>query len=289
MRGFLTTPGIQKGIKGFDMTHTSYSCVPVRKLLSRWVFFPLLFLSSLFVATNCLADGPGLLWTTNVGGRLFSVDGQTNLYANAGGSVITLSDAGPSLQTNTICPLPGIARRDLAGNYFFGGIFDGTQDFGGITLVGGCTICYAGRPGQWLPGYPTCFLAKYNGSGSLLWVKSFGQMGATNNVSDLLVDANGKPYAGYSFRSGGLAQSGHVARYDDSGAFQWDQPLPNTFDPILAVKLGGLTVSNCSFFTLRIDSFWVAGQIDTAGNAAEVEPSRIRWRSDAASNFRARY
>jgi hypothetical protein len=86
----------------------------------------------MLAAQLVLADqAPPLAWTTNIGARLFAVDAQTNLYANAGGMVIKLSADGQPLQTNAICPLPGLAQRDSPGNFYFTGSFDGTQDFGG--------------------------------------------------------------------------------------------------------------------------------------------------------------
>ena len=63
-----------------------------RGLLSRRQLLPL------FIAVWApLCDGaqaPDLMWTTNVGARVFAVDNQTNVYANAGGSVM-VEQAGP--------------------------------------------------------------------------------------------------------------------------------------------------------------------------------------------------
>src|SRR5690242_6860789 len=81
---------------------------------------------SVVLVNSALAQAPGLLWSTNVGATLFAVAGQTNLYANRGGDVIVLNSSGVPQQTNTICPLPGMARRDSAGNYYFAGLLDGT-------------------------------------------------------------------------------------------------------------------------------------------------------------------
>ena len=97
----------------------------------------LLILLAAAIAQPLWAQAPPLTWTTNLGARLFAVDGQTNVYANVGGKVIQSTALGVPTQTNTICPVDGIARRDAAGNFYFGGNFDGTQNFGGITLVGG--------------------------------------------------------------------------------------------------------------------------------------------------------
>src|SRR5207245_741816 len=140
------------------------------------------------VTQSVCGQSPGLAWTTNIGARLFAVDAQTNVYANVGGAVIQLTSAGVPTQTNTICPVPGIARRDGDGNFYFGGNFDGTQDFGGITLVGGW-IDMNYFPPAWRPGRPTCYLAKYSAGGNLQWAVEFGQRGTTNSLTDLLLDS----------------------------------------------------------------------------------------------------
>src|SRR5437773_8380618 len=72
----------------------------------------LLVLLAGLVTQSVCGQSPGLAWTTNIGARLFAVDAQTNVYANVGGAVIQLTSAGVPTQTNTICPVPGIARRD---------------------------------------------------------------------------------------------------------------------------------------------------------------------------------
>ena len=112
-----------------------------------------IFALTLLLATQAFAQAPSLLWTTNIGATLFAVDSQTNVYANVGGSVIKLNKSGTPISTNTICPKPGIAVQDAVGNYYFAGNFDGTQDFGGITLVGGWTNWPS--PGQWQPQIAT--------------------------------------------------------------------------------------------------------------------------------------
>src|SRR5690242_1173761 len=52
-----------------------------------------LILSALSAHRLC-AQAPGLLWTTNVGANVFAADSQTNVYANANGTVITLNANG---------------------------------------------------------------------------------------------------------------------------------------------------------------------------------------------------
>src|SRR5258707_6761786 len=189
------------------------------------------------------AQAPGILWTTNLAATLFAVDAQTNVYANIGGSVITLASAGTPTQTNTICPVtspaPTIARRDDSGNFYFLGNFDGTQDFGGITLVGGWTNWPS--PGHWTRGYPTCFLAKYDSNGSLQWVFSFGTQAASNAPTDLLLDSNGGAYAGYP--KPGPYSPGPITHINNSGSRDLETVL--TSQTIgHGVTLGGLTSSN---------------------------------------------
>ena len=62
------------------------------------------------LACRALGQAPGLLWSTNVGGRLFAVDAQTNAYVIAGTNVIVINRFGQALQTNSFCPRPGIVR-----------------------------------------------------------------------------------------------------------------------------------------------------------------------------------
>src|SRR4051812_46434731 len=72
-------------------------------------------------------QAPELVWSTSVGARAFAMDNQSNVYASTNGTVIKLSAAGVPLQTNSICPRPGLAQRDPAGNVYFAGNFDGFQ------------------------------------------------------------------------------------------------------------------------------------------------------------------
>lgn len=223
------------------------------------------------------AQAPSLSWSTNPGATLFAVDLQTNAYANVGGKVIVISPAGQALQTNTICPLPGIARRDNAGNFYFAGSFDGTQDFGGITLLGG----YTNSLGHWGGGWPSAYLAKYTSVGSLLWVVRFGANGSRNEVDDLLLDAGGACYAAY--RRSGLAA---LARFGDLGTNAWEQAVGSIPGESVAITLGGLTATNCAFVVYDYFIYARGGRVDQAGNGSWLGTYPMRWRSQASINGR---
>ena len=204
-------------------------------------------LLALFLVRVAWAQAPTLAWSTNVGARLFAVDGQTNVYANAGGSVLVLNGNGAVLQSNSICPVPGLARRDSAGNYYFSGSFDGTQDFGGITLVGGWINGVNFNPPRHAPGYPTCFVAKYGSNGSLQWVTNFGVVAQVNKLTDLELDPSGGVYAGYDASQNGL----YVTHASSTGGVDWTWNQPGTMFDHYAIKLGGATVSNCFVLSVR--------------------------------------
>lgn len=248
------------------------------RLLSRRDLAGLVALTFLITASPVSGQAPGLLWSTNVGGTLFAVDAQANAYAYAGSNVIKISSTGQPLETNSICPLPGVARRDADGNYYFAGSFDGWQDFGGVSLLGGCTNCGFG---QWAPGWPSGYLAKYNNAGSLLWVVRFGPNGPANEVDDLLLDVDGTCYVGY--RSSGQAA---LARFGDQGTNIWNQTVDFFPGESMAITLGGLTASNCAYIAYRYVGYVVAGRVDQAGNRSGLGQYPLQWRSLASTNGR---
>ena len=167
------------------------------------------------------------------------------------------------------------ARRDSAGNYYFSGSFDGTQNFGGITLVGGWT----NNNGQYSPGWPTCYLAKYAGNGSLQWVTGFGQHATRNRLTGLTLDPAGGAYAGYDSSGDGAV----VAHLSDTGALDWTWIQPNTFQSDYAVKPGGATSSNCCVLTFKTQ-FAVMTRLDRAGNASALGQYPLQWQSLASTN-----
>jgi len=209
------------------------------------------------------AQAPGLLWSTNVGAKLFAVDSQTNAYAQIAGTVIKISSAGVPLETNAICPRLGVAQRDAAGNFYFAGSLEGTQNFGGITLV----------------GTSSGFLAKYNSAGSLLQAVQFPS--TTFNgliVTDLLVDSDGRALVGFM-----SAWKTVVTRIEGSGAISWQTQISRvpTETQSQHINFGGLTSSNCSYFrydrNLGTGTGVQAGRIDLAGNYSAISPQQDQY------------
>lgn len=189
------------------------------------------------------AQAPGLLWTTNVGGTVFAVDGQTNIYANANGTVITLSAEGQPFATNPICPVPSLqpefAKLDSTGNYYFAGDFDGTNNFGGTNLVGGW-INMGAIPPRWQPGYPTGFLAKYSGNGTLQWVVALGlNNGSSNWVTDLILNSDDSVTVAVV----GSGISTVVEKFDSTGTSNWQYTI-NSQDSVIPVRLSGIVGTN---------------------------------------------
>lgn len=252
---------------------TKVALLPISLLIAAANLFAL--------ARSAPAQSPGLLWSTNVGARLFALDAQTNAYAVSGTNVIVINLTGQIVQTNSFCPVPGIARLDANGNFYFAGSFDGTQDFGGITLVGGWTNFPSS--GHYTSGWPTCFLAKYAGNGALQWVTSFGHQGYRNDLTDLVVDSSGNCWAAYM----NSTSEGHIVRIDSAGNIQWDSTVTSSLGGTsFPVALGALTSSNCAFIAFRTsDMSALCGRINLAGAYAYVAPYPLRfWNFETITN-----
>jgi hypothetical protein len=238
-----------------------------------------------FIATEqkVQAQAPYLLWTTNIGARLFAVDAQTNLLANTNGTVITLSSAGVPISTNLVCPTLNstvvIAQRDSSGNLWFFGNFDGTNNFGGTILVGGWTNWPS--PGHWTPGYPTCFLAKYTANGQLQFVTGFGQQADACKPYDIALDGNGGAYCSYyPITDFGRTR---VSHFDASGSLEWEY---QSFKDAIAFSLGGVTPSNCNYLVYEGSSPTVtAGKLSLTGsNSVYLTSVVVRFSSLYSTN-----
>lgn len=258
-------------------THTMRTLIVSNETARYRVIAWVAALTAVLLPVLAQAQAPGLTWTTNVGARLFAVDGSGNSYASVGGKVIIINSSGQAVQTNTICNLPGIAARDAAGNYYFTGKFDGTNDFGGISLVGGCTIC---GNGKWAPGYPSGFLAKYSSAGALQWVTKFGAIGSLNIVSSIALDDSGNAYVGYT-ESG----RGTVATFSNVGSLVANVTLDSFQGTSYAVTVGGVTSSNCAALVYNnFQNMTPAVRVNRTGGASGAGIYPLRGRSTENSN-----
>jgi hypothetical protein len=198
----------------------------------------LIALGTALLSTQALwAQAPALLWTTNVGARVFAVDNQTNVYANASGSIIVLSSAGIPMQTNVLCQLPGRAQRDAAGNFYYAGVRPAFNSGGG-----GSGIFQYGTTNA-------CFLAKFNSSGFLIWSNGFGPTGPIRgiHVDDVQIDSDGDIYAGITYNVTTSDYSSAAARFDSTGSNTWTMGMPKTQfiqTTIGAIRLGRLSSTN---------------------------------------------
>jgi hypothetical protein len=239
--------------------------------------------SACALAIQASGQAPGLLWQTNVGARLFAVDPQTNVYANLAGTIIQMSGDGVPLQTNVLCSLTNcIARLDNLGNFHLSGSFDGTQDFGGITLVGGWTNF--NFTGKYKPGYPTCYVAKYGGNGALQWAISFGQQAEVNRLNDLVINQDSSFMVAYDFTEAGLFH-GRLAKYSSPSNKLWESPLNPSVSPANAlIGVKALTDTNGCFLQYRYGQI-VGGFYDSAGNVTSLT-SYNSWYDPLALNGR---
>jgi hypothetical protein len=215
----------------------------------------------LVAALPAWAQAPSLTWSTNIGARAFALDALNNVYASTGNQIIVLNSSGVPQSTNIVCPLPGVVKRDAAGNFYYGGSFDGTQNFGGITLAGGCTFCAVGHYG---PGAPSCYLAKYSSTGTLQWVTSFGVDGDYNRVTDLALNPDGTITVGYD-----TSGAGTIGMYSSTGSNIWTRALPGGFlGDNAALKVGSFDGTNGGFIQYTFSSYIKGGTYDGAGNVA---------------------
>ena len=235
-----------------------------------WVFSILTWVLA-GIAVSVHAQAPGLLWTTNIGARLFAVDAQTNAYANVGGTVILLNGDGVPFQTNSICPRPGLARRDADGNFYFAGVLPShigpsliylefePQDFGGITLSN-------------LPVY----VAKYSPLGTLLWATNFGPANSLRGitVTDLVLDVEGNILMGYLHFTSTQDHSPVAAKLTEAGHYLWSTLLPKYGSWSTTTGTVRLTPTSSALYALTY--IGAGGQratlsrIDVAGTATVI-------------------
>lgn len=105
---------------------------------------------------------------------------------------------------------------DAAGNVYITGIYNGTATFGNTSISS--------------KGYNDIFIAKYNGSGALAWVKSAGGTGDDYAIN-IAVDANGNFYitgrytSDATFEASTITSTGSfdlfLAKYTSGGTLAW--------------------------------------------------------------------
>ena len=144
---------------------------------------------------------------------------------------------------------------DASGNIHVTGFFSGTVDFGGGGLVS--------------VGSFDMFLAKYNSAGAHQWSKAFGSPNQEQGAS-LRVDNNGDVIVTGSFMGtvnfggGNLTSAGSteifLAKYDDSGAYQWAQRFGSTSGDY------GYGVALDASNNVIVTGAWDGGTVNFGGN-----------------------
>lgn len=121
---------------------------------------------------------------------------------------------------------------DTAGNIYFTGSFSGPViTFDTITLNNNS------------PGYPDCFIVKFNTNGNIIWAKNVGGLGADVGKS-IKVDITGNIYvtgtfnsSTISFGNNTLTSSGNtnifVVKYDSTGNALWAKSASETSSGIV--------------------------------------------------------
>ena len=179
------------------------------------------------------------------------------LWANSAGS-INFDDYGLAV------------ALDTAGNCFITGAFSGDATFGTNTLhdVGGSDI----------------FIAKYDSSGNLIWVKQAGGV-SLNSGRAIAVDIAGNCYVTGVFQGTGPFENTNltahsvadfdvfVAKYDPTGELVWVQQAGGSLDDVgygIAVDVGG----NCyvtGYFKSPTASFGNITLLNSSGtNSADI-------------------
>src|SRR6266853_1734712 len=204
------------------------------------------------------AQQPSLVWTTNIGALVFAADSQTNVYAQARTNVIKVRGDGVPLQTNCLSVYPGVAQRDLAGNFYYAGT-------------------YPGAPSGSCQSYTTnhsCFLAKYDATGLLLWSVDWGLTAAcaqSAQVSDVKLDLNGNIYVGWTY-SGRDSIAENAVKFYTYGIIVWSVGLPG----------GGF---NAGPGSVRFGPLWSTNGIVAAFNAGIFQASMLNLSDGGASSI----
>jgi hypothetical protein len=210
------------------------------------------------------AQAPALLWATNVGARVFSIDNQTNVYAGVSGSVVKISPVGDLLQTISLTNRPGMPQRDSAGNLYYAGIYPGYYNLSGYEYSN-----------------PACFFMTYNSSGQAIRSVDFGPTGFIRNISitDLQFDTAGNCYVAYTFNVSTTDHTDGAAKFDTTGSNVWSIYLPKypySSTTIGAAHFGPLSATNGYVMTLAntaYGTYSTLSSIDSAGATTQISYS----------------
>lgn len=157
---------------------------------------------------------------------------------------------------------------DAAGNLYVSGYFNGRTDFDGTTLAS-------------VGGSDDAFLAKYSGTGILLWVQQAGGS-LPDYATALTLDRAGNVVVAGQFQGpiifgsttigrAGMS-AGFLAQYDANGNLQWAQDLPESV-------VGGVAAND-------VGELYVAGALAPTGGVLAKFDSRgaLLWTSPACKN-----
>jgi len=163
--------------------------------------------------------------TTNFSGTTITSIGVYDLFVasySSAGLLNWIRNSGtPSIFTPpafyTSFPIYGVAIAVKNGDIFVTGQFEGSPNFGGITLN---TVAFV-----------DAFLVKYNTAGSVSWVNQIGKIARFNTAYGIVADDAGNSYLvgefGLSADFGGTTltaigtRDAFVGKYNPSGSLQW--------------------------------------------------------------------
>jgi hypothetical protein len=176
-----------------------------------------LLLFALGLAGNSsFGQTPALLWTTNVNARVIGADSQTNVYADAGGTVIQLDGAGQIVQSFFLSSYTGLAQRGADGSFQYAGVYP--------------PFINPNDP-QRLSQYsaPACVLTKYDQFGSPIWSVDFGPVGVFREppkIRDVQLDSDGNIYVSFTYFSTTMDHVEQAAKFDPNGFNFWTVDVP---------------------------------------------------------------
>ncbi len=246
---------------------------------------------SMFLNHYANAQAPNWLWAVGAGGSnsdfgySIAVDGSGNRYITGMFSSTTITFGSTTLTNASIATDFFVAKYDAAGNALWAKQAGGSQGENGRGVaVDGSGNCFV--TGSFasptisfdtitltngIPATPQVFIAKYDASGNILWVKSAGGFGQ-DVANSIAVDASGNSYITGVFASnaitfgsttlnqtsgaGGATYDIFIVKYDASGNTLWAKKAGGTADDTgmsIAIDAGGNSYITGNFNSLSLD------------------------------------